>query len=1026
MTPERWQRILEIFHAALELPPGQREAFLRQEGLDNEEHEIVRQMIEAHARSGPLDRLLPEIPRAQPVFSDGQIVAGRYRIIRFVGRGGMGEVYSAQDLELKETVALKTLLPSIAGDPRMIARFKQEIQLSRKISHPHVCRVFDLSRHPADGSSPETVVFLTMEFLEGETLAARLQRDGRLDAQAARGLLDQIAEGLEAAHRCGIVHRDLKPSNVMLTPVGEAQRAVITDFGLARSFVRNGDTTDTLSGQPMGTLNYMAPELLSGQTATAASDIYAFGMIAYQMVTGSLPFAAEAPLAAAFLRSKAPIPAPGSIVPGLDPGWDRAILRALDADPTRRYSSAREFVKALHGAAPSVTLPLPAMTRRRVAGAVLAVLVLVAGGIAARSWIRHRNQPSVEALEFYNKGSDDTHAGAYYAATKALEQSLRIAPGFSLAHTRLAEAWYELDAPERASQEMLLARRGNSSGLSDLDRLQIEAVDLTITREFGAAAGKYEQMRVLAATEAPGLDIDLGRAYEKAAQPAKAIVSYRRAAEGPTHSPAAWLRLAVLYSRASDPAKAAHAFQQAEALYQLSSNLEGLTQVAYELGIDANRRRQLDEAAGHLTQALETARLAANIQQEIRVELQLANNAYLSGDTTRSEQIAREALDTAQANQMQGGVISSIVSLGNAFIRRRDFTGAEKYYQDALALARRTNSSRGIALSLLSLAALHDQLKRSEDTAREAREALAYYQANGFAQESFQCLTLLGRLERYRGNYTAALDSFQRSLPMAEKSQDRSQMALAHESIGSVLFYQERYSEALVEYQKDLELSADAEHAGYAGLSFGNTLRQLGRLPEARVAFDNAEAKAAKFDALRLNLMLARAEMSFNQNLHEDAAVRARRALASASIQNTLLAADLKRILGLSLLALGDKKGGLLQCQESLTLAENLNDVAGVFRSRLALLQARIETGDRDRALRLYQDMETELPNHPESHWRVLALLARVDQIYFAPAAQALENLRSWGEPAYRDYLTRPDVQKLSRPFLKPFSANQQ
>src|SRR5262249_29396385 len=154
---------------------------------------------------------------------------------------------------------------------------------------------------------------------------------------------------------------------------------------------------------------------------------------------------------------------------------------------------------------------------------------------------------------------DDIRAGAYFAATKALEEALRLSPRFSLAHSRLAEAWSELAAPEKASREMLLARREDLSGLPALDRLQIEAIDLTITREFAGAIAKYQEMNRRAAG---AFDLDLGRAYEKAGKPAQALESYRRAAESSLHPPAAWLRLAVLYGRAAEPAKAADAFER--------------------------------------------------------------------------------------------------------------------------------------------------------------------------------------------------------------------------------------------------------------------------------------------------------------------------------------------------------------------------------------------------------------------------------------------------------------------------------
>jgi tetratricopeptide (TPR) repeat protein len=709
MTPERWERVNRIFDVAIDLPPGPREEYIRRECRNDEEYDTVSRMIEEHFHeTGPLDER-PTWPysHALGVFAEGQTVAGRYRIIRFIGRGGMGEVYEVEDLELQERAALKTLLPEIAADERMIARFKQEIQLSRKIGHPNVCRMFDLGRHAGDGLSQGPVVFLTEELLEGENLSERLQREGRLAADAALPLLEQMAAGLDAVHRTGILHRDLKPSNVML-----AGRAVLTDFGLARTFTPSAETAASQTGQVMGTVDYMAPEQLTGQAATVSSDIYALGMVAYKMVTGALPFDAETPFAAAILRSKAPLPPPRSKVPDLDPVFERAILRALDVEPKRRFASAADFVKALRGEAVSMTVSLPVMTRRRWVGAVAAVVVVVAGGVGWRSWSHYRERPPAEALAFYQQGVDDIHAGAYFAATKALEKATQIAPHFGPAHARLAEAWNELDVSEKARQEMLLARRESNVGLAAIDRLEIEAIDLTITREFAAAAAKYQQMRPLVQAQDAGFEIDLGRAYEKAAQPAKAIECYRHAAEAASPNPSAWLHLAVLHSRASNFPQARRGFREAEDLYQVTNNLAGLTEVAYEQGIDANRQRQLDEAAKYLSKALETARLAGNVQQEIRAMLQLANNAYLAGDTEKAERTAREALETAQVNQMEVLAISSIVNLGNACLRKRDFSGAEKYYQDALTLARRNGSPRGAALSLISLAALHDQVKR--------------------------------------------------------------------------------------------------------------------------------------------------------------------------------------------------------------------------------------------------------------------------------------------------------------------------
>ena len=291
MTPERWQRIRGIFNSVMELPPHQVDEALRRACEDdNDLFDEVRYMVEAHRKSGLLDKLAIGFGSTDSaaVFQAGQAVAERYVIVRHVGRGGMGEVYEARDPELGVTVALKTLLPEIAHDESMIARFKREIALSREVAHPNVCKVFDIAQHESEDG--REIVFLTMEFLAGETLSAKLDRDGAMKEAEALPLLEQMAAALDASHAAGVIHRDFKPSNVVLVSSAGGIRAVVTDFGLARKFVAADDTTATLSGNVMGTLGYMAPELLRGAPATFASDIYALGMTAYQMVTGGLPF----------------------------------------------------------------------------------------------------------------------------------------------------------------------------------------------------------------------------------------------------------------------------------------------------------------------------------------------------------------------------------------------------------------------------------------------------------------------------------------------------------------------------------------------------------------------------------------------------------------------------------------------------------------------------------------------------------------------------------------------------------------
>src|SRR4051794_25877784 len=207
-------------------------------------------------------------------FLPGTLIAGRYRMIELLGRGGMGEVYRATDLTLAQSVALK-FLPNAADNHRLLERFHNEVRVARQVSHPNVCRVYDIGE--ADG-----MPFISMEYVDGEDLGSLLQRIGRLPSDKALDIARKLCAGLAAAHERGIIHRDLKPQNIMLNRRGEV---VIMDFGLAA-------IADELRGLEArdGTPAYMAPEQLRGDTVTARSDIYALGLILYELFSGKRAF----------------------------------------------------------------------------------------------------------------------------------------------------------------------------------------------------------------------------------------------------------------------------------------------------------------------------------------------------------------------------------------------------------------------------------------------------------------------------------------------------------------------------------------------------------------------------------------------------------------------------------------------------------------------------------------------------------------------------------------------------------------
>jgi tetratricopeptide (TPR) repeat protein/tRNA A-37 threonylcarbamoyl transferase component Bud32 len=311
---------------------------------------------------GPATYFAPRPPsvaaRVQrpPVFSSGETVASRYRLVRFLAQGGMGEVYEVEDLELRERVALKTVRPEAAADSLSVERFRREIQLARKVTHPNVCRIFDVSHHRQEGDSGQ-IIFLTMELLEGETLSARLRRGGPLPPDEALPIARQICLGLEAAHQVGIIHRDLKPGNVVLVPARGGVRAVVTDFGLARLEPGHpadhpGAPTLTVAGGLVGTPAYLAPEQLEGGEITTAVDIYALGIVLYEVATGTVPFLGDSLLATAVKRLKENPVSPRTHAPNLDRRWEAAILRCLEREPAARFASPLEVFAALTGEAP--------------------------------------------------------------------------------------------------------------------------------------------------------------------------------------------------------------------------------------------------------------------------------------------------------------------------------------------------------------------------------------------------------------------------------------------------------------------------------------------------------------------------------------------------------------------------------------------------------------------------------------------------------------------------------------------------
>lgn len=411
----------------------------------------VRDARDAHE---PPTASLLEPGTASPESSAPELLAGRFRILRFLAQGGMGAVYEAEDLELREHVALKIVRPGLARDPQAMERFRREVQLARKVTHPNVCRTFDIgSHHDAAGE----VTFVTMELLAGETLAARLRRAGRLSVAEALPLAQQMSAALAAAHKAGVVHRDFKSANVVVVEETGETRAVVTDFGLARGHGPLDAAPVTGTGAIVGTPDYMAPEQVAGGEITPATDVYALGVVLYEMVTGVRPFAGDSPISVALKRLSEPAPSPRTPVPDLDARWEAVILRCLERNPADRFASAEDVARALSGE----QLPPGRRVRRRRRLQTAALLALVVVAAAAGYRVRVTRSP--------------TDTGPSSAAPAAVKPRTAVAVlGFRNLSGRPETAWLSTALAQMLTTELSAGEKLRTIPGENVARMKVE------------------------------------------------------------------------------------------------------------------------------------------------------------------------------------------------------------------------------------------------------------------------------------------------------------------------------------------------------------------------------------------------------------------------------------------------------------------------------------------------------------------------------------------------------------------------
>ena len=1062
MTPERWKQIDGVFQQVVEYPVSERTAKLAELcGDDRDLRDEVESLIDLQDQTSTFLEL-PAFEESAALVCEAVtssmsgLVIGPYRIERPLGAGGMGEVYLAEHMKLDKKVAIKFLPPYLQEDASARKRLLREAKAAAKLEHPAICAVYEVNDE-ADHS------FIAMQYVDGQTLADRLKSQ-RLEIRETLNIAIQVVEALAEAHSHGIVHRDIKPANIMITARGQAK---VLDFGLAKivgaaALDRAPNESQSMLSRPgdrLGTPPYMSPEQARGKAVDARGDVFAVGVILYECIAGSRPFTGETTRHVLDqIRFHNP-PAPSTLNPTVPRMLDTVILRALTKRPSKRYQSAEDLLKDLHTVRDLLddedqvaTRPILPPTevswfssawitfsntfrqQRVYAFVVASVMVLVAGYLIATRFRTRLYQPVSAAARWYDIGTIDLREGAYFEASKALEQAIATDDRFALAHARLAEAYTELDYSDKAKDEIIRAESlARELSLTPSDSLYLSAVTKTVLREFSPAIDSYKRIAEQAAPqEKANVYLDLGRAYEKNDQMPEAKEKYREATKLAPDEAAAFLRLGVACGQSQDYACAFEAFEKAESLYQARSQQEGVTEVLYQRGFLLLDQKKVPDAKAQLETALQMATGTNNLYQHIKVLQALSNVAVHEGNIEQAKQQASEAIQFARDNHIENQVTSGLIWLGNALLLRGDYDEAERYYQEALELAQRNQMRLDEAWAQRQLGSLRSLQHKTDEALNYLQPALAFYQGHSYRYWTSLTLILLGRTQRDKGDYKAALNTFTELLQFAERLGDQVQAAKAHLDVGTVLTYQEQYPEALRHFDEGYAIFKTLKagvYLAYAAQSRASVLWQLGLREETTAALDEATAIAQKADhpeetyrQLLADIHLTQALLELSEMHLAEAKRQSQNALALARADYPALTIQAKSALALAQARAGGARAADSLCEEAEELASPLHDPQLNSVTSLSCAEARLGGPEAQRALEtaLHAQENFARLGKKDSEWRAWLIAALASSRLGQPdaahqyAAKANDRLleleQEWGSENYKRYSTRSDV----------------
>ena len=979
--------------------------------------------------TAPLD-LGARRPPLAPTLAAGEIVSGRYRIARFLAAGGAGEVYEAEDLELGARVALKTVTPTTAPRAHQLERFRREILLARKVTHPNACRIYDVGQQRRDDGPP--VFFLTMELLPGVTLTQRLAEEGPLEPHAALPLARQIAAALDAAHAAGIVHRDLKSANVMLVPDAASPggvRAVVTDFGLARA---RGDDEAlspavTAPGVIVGTPAYMAPEQVAGGEATAATDVYAFGIVLYEMVTGQVPFTGSSPLSTAVKRLHQPPPSPRVHAPHLDARWERVILRALQRVPEERFARAGDVAAALQ-VEPGDLRRRPSAAALVGGGAVAAAALLL---LLARPWERPpaapasttsaamATRPAVAVLGLRNLSGRaeaewlSTALGEMLTTELTAGERLRAVPGETVARAQLELGLGGVDSLASATLGRVRALLGAdylvlgsyvtlpepTGGRLRLDlRLQEVAggppQSILAVGEEGelfelvARAGTELRRRLglgeLSAEEAGEVRASRPQSPEAARLYAEGLARLRlfdalaarrlleRAVEADPAYPLAYVALAEAWQKLGYDQRAHAAARRAS---ELAAGLPRSSRILVEARSHETANQW--DAAARLYESLTTF-----FPDNLDYGLRLAEAQVRAGEAS----LALETVERLRALPPPAGEDPAI-DLAEAAAARAlsDFARHHQAASRAVAKGQALGAGLLVARARLEQGQADFSLGRAAEAEAAYDDAERRFREAGDLAGAARAWRWQAALRRSRGDLDGARAAAEQALGTLERIGDQAGTGMALNTLGNVLYQQGRLGDAAARYEQALavcrEVGDERSLAGTLG-NLANVRFLQGDLLAAIRSHEEALAlKRRRGDrgGVATSLVGLGSALWWHGDL--DTAERAQREaldLARSTGQKSLAAHALHG-LGELLVQRDQLQAARAAHEEALALRTELGELGAAAESRLALAAIALVEGRPGEAespsLRAAREFAAE--DEPDGGSRAEALLAR-------------------------------------------------